>query len=218
MHRPAKPSTRVQFPASSPITMTKRNLIFLDFDGVLNSLRSTTAYGTKCSKKIIWDAEGLDEVAVRLVRRLSEEAPAEVVISSSWRHHFPIEQIKKFLAAKGWPEAPVIGETPKYKKYEGIYASGGERYTSAFRGNEVGSFLAAFTADGNDLGTWVILDDSKDFHYGETSIPGPFFSKQPVVNTSDMIGFSIVDFYEALKILNPEHPLLTNLEGNLING
>jgi hypothetical protein len=198
--------------------MTKRNLVFLDFDGVLNSLRSVTAYGTKEAGKDnrVWDGECLDEVAVRLVRRLCEEAPAELVISSSWRHHYPLDQLKKFLAAKGWPNAPIIGQTPRYQRYEGIYPSGGEAPGSGFRGNEVASYLAAFTHDGNELGTWVILDDSKDFYYQETSIGG-FFSKQPVVNTSDMIGFSIVDFYEALRILNPNSELLLHLKANLFS-
>lgn len=192
--------------------MAKRNLIFLDFDGVLNSERSVIAYNCVGDhKRKAYEGEGLDEIAVRLVRRLSEEAPAEIVISSSWRHFFPIEQIGKFLAAKGWPNAPIIGETPK-----GEY--GGSGYGSmspTFRGNEVGSFLARFVTDGNELGNWVCLDDSKDFHVNETAIGG-FFSKQPVVFTNEVLGFQLHNFYDALKILNPEHKLLQQLEFYII--
>ena len=185
--------------------MTKRNLVFLDFDGVLNSIRSVTAYQTAGHNKVAWDAEGLDEVAVRLVRRLCEEAPAEVVISSAWRKFYPLEQLTKFLEAKGWPNPPIIGQTVSLDLSTMYGKSWG------FRGNEVGHFLAKFVEKGNELGNWVVLDDSKDFHYEETSLGG-FFSKQPIVNTDDMVGFSFVNFYDALKILNPEHELLQQLE------
>jgi hypothetical protein len=190
--------------------VAKKNLIFLDFDGVLNSERSNYANNSKYQTHSIgWEPEGLDEVAVRLVRRLSEEGEADVVISSSWRHFFPLKQLEKFLASKGWNACPIIGQTPSLRA-RGMYdltpAFGG----TSFRGNEIGSFLKDFVENGNELGNWVILDDGKDFHYGETSLGG-FYQNQPVVNTCDLIGFSIVDFYEALKILSPEHQLLDQL-------
>jgi hypothetical protein len=189
--------------------MAKRNLIFLDFDGVLNSERSNYAYNSKfATRKIGWEPEGLDEVAVLLVKRLAEEGEAEVVISSSWRDFFPLEQLGKFLAAKGWSGCPIIGQTPNLRT-RGVYDRTPAMSGFHFRGNEIGAFLDDFVKD-NELGTWVILDDSKDFHYKETSLGG-FYQNQPVVNTCDLIGFSVIDFYEALKILSPEHQLLDQL-------
>lgn len=190
--------------------MTKQNLIFLDFDGVLNSERSNIAYQTHEHGSIGWDPDGLDEIAVRLVRRLAEESGASVVISSTWRQLFPLEQLGKFLAKKGWPSCPIIGQTPSFR-HRGLYDS----YSSSFRGNEIGSFLNDFVQKGKEVGTWVILDDSTDFHYGETSMGG-FYSKQPVVNTDIREGFNLRNFYDALKILKPESKLLQTVEIRLL--
>lgn len=191
--------------------LTKTNIIFLDFDGVLNSERSVVAYRSDLHN-IGWQPEGLDEIAVRLVRTLAEEANASVVISSSWRFHYPDEQLAKFLSSKGWPSCPIIGHTPNIS-YLGMYSNSG--YNVAFRGNEIGAFLDEFVASGKELGTWVILDDSKDFHYNETTMGG-FRSKQPVVNTDPRIGFSLKNFYDALKILKPYSELLQHIEMKLI--
>lgn len=184
------------------------NLIFLDFDGVLNSERSNLAYQTH-ERKIGWEPEGLDEIAVRLMRRLAEEADAKVVISSSWRHHFPDEQLQKFLIAKGWTSCEIIGHTPTFR-YRDVYGT-----SPGFRGAEVASFLNDFISKKNELGTWVIIDDSVDFYYGETQIGG-FHQNQPVVNTDERVGFSLQNFYDALKILKLNSQLLINLECKLL--
>lgn len=189
--------------------MAKRNLIFLDFDGVLNSERSVVAYCCRGDKKTYYEGEGLDEIAVRLIRRLSEEGEADIVISSSWRCFYPDEQLSKFLAAKGWHAAPIIGRTPRMStrtKLDLTPAMSG----SHFRGNEVGQFLTDFVAEGNEVGNWVCLDDGKDFHVEETPLGG-FFSKQPVVFVNEVFGFQLHNFYDALKILSPYHQLLDQL-------
>lgn len=189
----------------------KLNLIFLDFDGVLNSERSNVAYTAHQHGNIGWKPEGLDEVAVLLVKRLAVEGQAKVVISSSWREFFPDEQLAKFLAKKGWHDCPIIGRTPKLN-FVTMYSNS---YSGSFRGNEVAAFLEDFVQKGNEVGTWVILDDSKDFHYGETAMGG-FRSKQPVVNTDARVGFSLKNFYDALKILDPSHTFLDDLEMRLL--
>lgn len=186
--------------------MAKRNLIFLDFDGVLNSERSVLAYG-----KTGWREAGLDPIAVLLMKKLSECAPAEIVISSTWRDHFNVEELKQILADKGWPDCPITGITPNLHRDDGAWTYGGS--SKSFRGNEVGHFLARFVQQGGELGNWVCIDDSRDFHVNETSIGG-FFSNQPVVFTDDLIGFDYKTFWQALCILNPQHSLVTQLQYN----
>ena len=57
-------------------------IIFLDFDGVLNSLRSYAAYGdaTFC------------RTSVDLILTLLKQTGAKIVISSSWRESFSLKQ------------------------------------------------------------------------------------------------------------------------------
>lgn len=186
--------------------MTKRNLIFLDFDGVLNSVRSVIAYG----REICFEPQGIDPVALLLIKRLCEEAPAEIVISSTWRKLYTLDEFKKMFADKGWEEAPIIGITPVHD----LTTLYGKHW--GFRGNEVGYFLKQFVDSGNDLGTWVCIDDSRDFHVQKTKLGG-FFSEQPCVFVNDLHGFSLRNFQEALARLNPKHELLTQLASQLIN-
>ncbi len=110
------------------------NLIFLDFDGVLNS----------------WESDALrrhpsqiDEVAVARLNRLVYEASAEVVISSTWRLSHPRATLYRMLRERGF-EGCVIGRTPDLNMIAGA------------RGHEIQAWL-----DSNDrtADKIVILDD-----------------------------------------------------------
>jgi hypothetical protein len=60
--------------------------VFLDVDGVLNSLGSVLALGNP--------NDHLDMVSVRLVDRLCKETGAQIVVSSSWRIGRTVEALK----------------------------------------------------------------------------------------------------------------------------
>lgn len=63
----------------------KKNVIFLDIDGVINSLRAQLALGgmPRSPRPETW--KYLDPVACKLVAAMAEKLDASVVLSSSWR-------------------------------------------------------------------------------------------------------------------------------------
>ena len=107
------------------------NIIFLDFDGVLNSARSFAAFGT---------SQTFDPVAVKLVERACKEADAQIVVSSSWRIGTRLSTLKANMHRAG-AEALVehtLAKTP---------------VTVEDRGHEIERWRAA-----NDVRNYVIVD------------------------------------------------------------
>lgn len=87
---------------------TKDKIIFLDFDGVMNcsSTKDRITFPP-------WGAgfRGLDDDKVQLVSKLAEVTGAKVVISSTWRLHFKIDELREMLGKRGF-KAEIIDETP----------------------------------------------------------------------------------------------------------
>lgn len=115
-----------------------RPIIFLDFDGVLNSLRSTLAYR---------NAREFDDVSVALMGRLAVATEAGVVVSSAWRIGRTLEELRATLARNGGEQlaARLIGMTPR---------------NGPQRGDEIAEWLA--THPGWHDGRYVIVDDDAD--------------------------------------------------------
>lgn len=71
------------------INVNKENnydqVIFLEVGGVLNSNRSLAAFGNPPNIGVQHSWKKMDDVAVRLVRGLSNAANAPIVLSSTWR-------------------------------------------------------------------------------------------------------------------------------------
>lgn len=114
-------------------------LIFLDFDGVLNSgiyLRGLPARDVPVND--------IDPVAVARLNRIIEAVPGtSVVISSTWRQLYRQADLRGFLNARGF-RGEMIGVTP---------------YLGTERGIEIASFLNGL--DERPIGI-AILDDSGD--------------------------------------------------------
>jgi len=154
-------------------------IIFLDIDGVLNSLRSVIALGN-CSKHF-------DPVAVGLIDKLCEDADANVVISSSWRYGDTESLITELYDICARYKEPhfldrVIGETPQLSK--------------GVRGDEINQWLIMHGDDEEAIiETYVIIDDDNDM----------LLAQQPhFVQTSFNEGFILEHFWSALRILAPE--------------
>lgn len=77
-------------------------IVFLDIDGVLVTLRAQTKPGI---------VKTFDKEAVEALNKLTDALGAKIVISSSWRHLYTVEELQGILANAG-VKAPVIGETP----------------------------------------------------------------------------------------------------------
>ena len=112
-------------------------IVFLDFDGVLNS--------TRFSREML-DGPGaddaLDPVAVEILNRIVERTTAKVVVSSTWRLTHPLERIVAILRAHGF-RGEVLGATP---------------VRSGPRSGEI----AAWLSEQRSVTSFVILDDLAD--------------------------------------------------------
>ena len=90
-------------------TSPVRPVIFLDFDGVLNS----RAYRHNCPIGI-YTGPGLssllDPAKVSLVQQICAAVGAGVVVSSSWRTTYTEGQLYALLADKGF-DSPLLGKT-----------------------------------------------------------------------------------------------------------
>lgn len=113
-------------------------LIFLDFDGVLNSRANLY--------------RGLDPANVRQLNDLVQRSGAAVVISSTWRHK-GLSDCQGELLAAGFV-GRIIGCTPDLDRREG----------GVWLGFDRGAEIAAWLAD-RGVGlveSFVILDDAAD--------------------------------------------------------
>jgi hypothetical protein len=88
-------------------------IIFLDIDGVLNSIDSMVAFHG-CNEK------HLDKVSIGLLKRLCEATDAKIVISSTWRKGRTIADFVGIFSFYGWDNAPIIGRTPVKDSKRGL--------------------------------------------------------------------------------------------------
>lgn len=88
------------------------NVLFLDFDGVLNNerwLSACRADGADLSNY----SNQLDPFLVRRVSEVVEELSLRVVFSTAWRFDHPEDELKQFLVEAGWEAGDVFaGVTP----------------------------------------------------------------------------------------------------------
>jgi hypothetical protein len=110
-------------------------LIFLDFDGVLNSDLSVSQLGTRYK---FWPP------SVQALNQLLSECGALIVISSTWREHWTLKENASSLERAGLLPRRVVGKTS---------VSGGER------GIEIDSWLKSVPYP---VESFVILDDKDD--------------------------------------------------------
>lgn len=151
-------------------------VIFLDIDGVLNSIRY---YETELGKAHIealeypsleWWASGIDPAAVTRLNQLIAQTGAKVVISSTWRYGAPEGWLQKVLEARGF-EGEVIGATPHFPELSRKY--------------EISAWLNEHKPE-----AYVVLDDDAD-----AEIQGRF------VRTGHHFGLLDKDVEEAKRIL-----------------
>lgn len=158
-----------------------RCLVFLDFDGVLNSVAWQQVRGPR-PRPATLEAEArwlLDRDAVELLNRLVD-AGAAFVASSSWRLHYTLSELRMILAAVGF-RGQLIGVTDDHSKRtpEGIYLD-------ADRGDEIKAWLALH----GDL-PFIVFDDNL----------WPGMQELPFVQTDDRVGLQPKDIARALSML-----------------
>ena len=127
-------------------------VLFLDFDGVLNShrwLRISLAERQKRSNHYL-----IDPVAVALLDRVVLASRCWVVFSSTWRLQYDLDDLRELLRRCGMSSADrIIGTTP-----DNSALSDGFIYTAEGRGKEINRWRE----ENNHVGVFAILDDDGD--------------------------------------------------------
>lgn len=133
-------------------------IIFLDFDGVLNSLAYARAHFERTGTP--FGIIDIDRDAVARLNTLIERTGAEVVVSSSWRLGHSWDELSEILRAKGF-KGRVIGVTPSHHRQ----VQGSVLVVSSARRDEIKAWIEEHTFQG----PFVVFDDDSD-----ASIEGHF--------------------------------------------
>ena len=112
-------------------------VLFLDVDGVINSVRSAVAFDG-----YPWDVDEenikqFDHVAITLIRRICRDTNCKIILSSTWRRSVGHKKLADAL------DLPVIDSTPTHM--------------DATRGEEIAAWLRK-----NEVDKYVIIDDDAD--------------------------------------------------------
>lgn len=151
-------------------------VIFLDFDGVLNSANRWNECAVADVKV---PSTRLDPMAVNRLRYLVSATDAKIVISSTWRHFFKLEQLGGFLHRFGLPKDCVIGKTPRVGR----------------RGHEIRAWLKQH---GATVEKYVIFDDDSDAWSANAPQKG---EPNQVIQTKWETGLLAEHIIEAKKVL-----------------
>lgn len=165
-------------------------VLFLDFDGVMNSAKWMIAQSETIKKQsgLTWrHACELDPTAVRRVLRIINTTGAAVVVSSSWRIIHTPEEINEIFIEAGFPEMNqhIIGRTP-YDLTKG-----------KIRGLEIQEWINWYQTKNGKLENFVILDDDNDML--------PVQKESHFVQTSWEHGVQEEHVEKAIKILGESH-------------
>lgn len=145
-------------------------VIFLDIDGVLNS----RSRWQECKEVKPKDSTArFDPLAMWRMKQLVTTTGAKIVISSSWRHIFPIQEIAGFLWRYGIPREAVIGKTARIGR----------------RGHEIRNWLNKYPVE-----NYVIIDDDPDAGSGGVD-------RSRVVKTDWETGFLADHMFQAQNLL-----------------
>ncbi len=167
-------------------------IVFLDIEGVLNSVRTVVAHNKLLPYHQIQE-KSLDPIAVDLLQVLCGKTHAKVVMTSTWRLRKTKQDFIDIFEHYGWRNFPIIGYTP---------------YLATHRGVEIADWIDSYSQlnHSDPIDQYVILDDSSDMLLGQMD---------HLVHTNLANGLLLTDYIKALRILDPNHPDLhpTSLGG-----
>lgn len=147
-------------------------VLFLDIDGVLNSIVWTFV----CNKTTVFSDDAKDDIDTRSVKILNilfEAVPdVKVVISSSWRKLHSIDEMREILGLCGL-KAEIVDMTPNS--------------STGWRGAEVQAWIDLHP----EVELYACIDDGSDFH-----------PHQNLVQTDLVEGITLKDVYHLLQIFD----------------
>lgn len=166
-------------------------ILFLDFDGVLNSQQSAIFWHNKRDQSK-WENEMYSSwtgtlkeyiahefcpIALSNMEELCRRVPdLKIVVSSTWRMGETVESLKKILAPAPLVANAIISTTPITRDKS--------------RGEEIHAWIVA-SDPAEEIEEYVIVDDDRDMMPHQL----PHF-----VNTSSFHGFTYADMLHALRI------------------
>lgn len=150
-------------------------IIFLDIDGVLNSVEYSVGMNTLSHTVRIGEA---DPVKVGLLKFVCDQTDAQIVISSTWRIGWEPAWFDGFFSSFGWLQPPIASRTPRNAKTK-----------SVGRGDEVKEWLDTF-GETLQVDKYVIIDDGSDF-----------YENQPLVQTNGVYGLTLREALAMIDIL-----------------
>jgi len=162
-------------------------ILFLDIDGVLNSVSWSERRVRPIAQGWMWEAEyNLDPDAVAILNRICSRTRCAVVLSSTWRKSHALTMMNRLLSFRGF-KVGLIGATPMI---------GGANHGRAFvgRGEEIHEWLrmaGVLTPYPITPHPIAILDDDSDME--------PFMDR--LVQTDCEVGLTDDDADRCIELL-----------------
>jgi HAD domain in Swiss Army Knife RNA repair proteins len=166
-----------------------KKVIFLDIDGVLALYNNFFTNSATFQKKREWAKRlkvpyGWDAKAVKALNHILDNTNAEIVLSSDWRLHWDLIQLKEIFDAHSVVKSPVA-----------ITSKISSRSMHNLEFNRVGQ-IEDFIAE-NNVGKWIAVDDMHLAQWAKLDIVDRF------VRTNQMEGIKQSGLKERIiKMLN----------------
>lgn len=166
-------------------------ICFLDMDGVLVTEQAFFYWLRRedCKrKKNDVRADRSCPIAISNLNYLCKNIPdLSVVISSTWRKYFSVEEMQSILEEDGFQyKERIIGKTPEEPR-----RLSDDQYSC--RGTEILKWIE--DAKDIEVKDWVALDDHANN-----------ISKEHLYQTEQEIGFTIIQAYSIIERFNPKWP------------
>ena len=141
-------------------------IIFLDFDGVLNTIGYLLAQ-EEAGRNGCGTPDGLDPRLVTKLNDIIDVTDAFVVVSSSWRHLYTTPELQDLLTSRGF-KGTVLDRTPRSVPCQ----NGLSRRECGPRGDEIRAWL---DSQRHAVTGYVVLDDWGDMdavrdHFIQTTL------------------------------------------------
>lgn len=158
--------------------MEKRKIIFLDCDGVINSVQWEAVRKDMPPASVIDDA--IDPRCLERIVSICDATGAKIVLTSDWRINWPFARTR--LERAGIPEGLIIDRTPVLNVISGMH-----HYS---RGEEVKAWLD----EHDDIYDYIIIDDREDFLTDQIRLH--------LVHTNNWVGITEKDRQAAIEMLS----------------
>jgi hypothetical protein len=175
-----------------------RDVLFLDFDGVLNFVAMpprtyACRHGSDADDCAIL-AGAFDEICIQRLNQLVRTTGVEIVLSTSWRLSYSRDKLIRILEDCGF-EGRVVDTAPRHVRE--FWRQRGVLPDQLQRGHQI----AAWLIDNADVRSAVIVDDCADMWILEPLL----------VHTNERQGLTEVDISCAIAVLAASAPVITGL-------